>query len=147
MLLQRDPSSTEGHPEWENSQPDYTVRIDPACQYKAIIANDSRKIRLRRILDKHNKPVSNNEIDIPMLNTMELGLGEFRDAFLHRQLTGPDKDALFIIYIGSGGFYKQKIPVCSLQPTERPATRYISCWWGSMQRCYNIKMTPTYNDM
>ncbi|KAM3064614.1 hypothetical protein ACMFMF_011898, partial [Clarireedia jacksonii] len=84
IVLQRDPSSTVGK-EWEDDEPDYTVRIDPACQFKAIIPNDSRNIRLRQILDKHEEAGSNLGTDIPVFDTVAAGLGKFRDCFLHGQ--------------------------------------------------------------
>ncbi|KAM3067024.1 hypothetical protein ACMFMG_011806 [Clarireedia jacksonii] len=130
--LQRDPSSTE-----EYIDPDYMVRIDPACQFKAIIiiTNGSTKIRLRRMLEKHDVLSPTNDIDIPVFDTIKAGLGIFKDAFLHRQLTGSDIGALYIIYIASDGFYKQKILASSLQPADiaYPVTRYIAYYWGPYQ--------------
>ena len=129
-ITSRDPSSTHDHPEWTDPEPDYAIRIDPACQFKAVITSDSRNIRIRRILDKHDEPESHDDIDIPVFDTAAARLGRFRDSFLHRQLTGPDKDALYIIYIASDRFHKQKIPntpVDSLPiaDTTHPTTRYI----------------------
>ncbi|PQE18963.1 hypothetical protein CJF30_00011245 [Rutstroemia sp. NJR-2017a BBW] len=113
------------------------IRIDPACQFKAIIiiTNGSTKIRLRRMLEKHDVLSPTNDIDIPVFDTIKAGLGIFKDAFLHRQLTGSDIGALYIIYIASDGFYKQKILASSLQPADiaYPVARYIAYYWGPYQ--------------
>jgi hypothetical protein len=114
-----DPSSSG------NKIPDYAVRLDPACQLKAIGKGNPVSIQICPILDDPKE--TSTRIEIPPFDSVKAGIGDLIDFMMHRQLTGDDIGALSIIYIASDGLHKARVPNCQQWQANSvlPRNRYV----------------------